>query len=109
MAARPSLTWEAALAQCEATLAEAETLLHARPELPIDPATAIARSGIDLWQSNLPPLPAELLARARAVHNRQLRLQAELAAAMTVIDHHRQLSSDGVQTRPTAQYLDCSA
>lgn len=122
MSARPALSWLEALEECEAAAADAEALLVGRqePQLnalhsnglhsnALDPTAALARSGVDLWQSNLPPLPPDLLSRARAVHARQLQLQAELASAMTVIDQHRQLSSDGAQSRPGAMYLDCSA
>lgn len=104
--ARPS--WEQVLAECEAAAADAENLLRNKPGF--DPAVVAERAAYDLWQLNLPPLPAELHDRARAVHERQLQLQAKLLAAMTILEHQVQLASDGSgHTTPEPIYLDRSA
>jgi hypothetical protein len=99
--------WEQVLADCEASAAEAEELLRSRSK--IDPERFQVQREVDLWQLNLPPLPAELVGRARAVHERQLHLQAELVVAMTSVSNQLQLSSDGGPSGQQPLYLDRSA
>ena len=95
------------LSQCEATAAEAEALLRAGGT--VDATRFAALASYDLWQLSLPPLPTDLHERASTVHQRQLRLQVELTAAMTGIAQQiafaRELQSSGSDL---PRYLDLS-
>jgi hypothetical protein len=100
-------SWDEVLAECEATADEAERLLRSRGALDVE--AFASRSAFDLWQLSLPPLPAELTDRARAVHSRQQRIQAELIEAMTGVHQQIVMSSSTSDDRPAAQFLDLSA
>ena len=105
-AASASPGWEQVLAECEAAAAAAEALLNAKGEL--DAETIAAQSALDLWKLNMPPLPDELQDRARAVHRRQLDLQAKLVASMSMIEHQVRFATDGAQSSRKPQFLDRS-
>ncbi|MGX7681049.1 hypothetical protein ACSMXN_19345 [Jatrophihabitans sp. DSM 45814] len=103
--AQPS--WHEVLADCEAAADEAERILASRTQF--DPDQFVAKTTFDLWQLNLPPLPLELHARAEAVHARQLRVQADLAAAMISVQQQILMSAAEMPDRHKPMYLDCSA
>ena len=75
--------WEQALASWEDSAARAEELLAGRGS--VDPEEVAASLNPGLGLPRLGPLPAALRERARNLHARQLRVQEELATAMTTV------------------------
>jgi hypothetical protein len=64
-------------------------------------------SGPDFSSLAMPPLPPDLADRAQAVHDRHLRLQSQLIAAMSSVD--RQMRIVAATDRPgAAHYFDRS-
>jgi hypothetical protein len=99
----PEHSWHDVLADCEAAAEHAETLLRERAGHDFDPRQL---GWIDFSQLSLPPLPDELLERAHAVHQRNKRLQAELADAMSGLQGRPLLAAGGARPGPRALYLD---
>jgi hypothetical protein len=101
----PFPSWDDVIAECEATAAHAEALLRSRTHEPIramPPGRSLAELTANLGQPS-----REVIARAKALQDRHLRLQAELAGAMRDIGHQSQLSSDGnANTSATPLYID---
>lgn len=99
--------WEDVLAQCEATAAAAEALLDSRNGVDISRFEAL--TAVDLWQLSLPRIPDSLLDRARAVHERQLALQADMIAAMMQVQQQIQMTESAEPYHEVARFLDRSA
>jgi hypothetical protein len=103
----PIPTWEDVLDECEQAAAEAEALVRSRPG---EPAIDVGASWLNLWQLNLPPLPADLMPRAQRVHSRHLQLQAAIVVAMHQLAQQDRLASNGVEkTARQSYYFDKSA
>ncbi|UQX87947.1 hypothetical protein M6D93_16815 [Jatrophihabitans telluris] len=107
MSSEQSQDWTEVLARCEAAAAEAEALLDHRATF--DPDRFAELTAVDLWSLSLPALPDELHERARAVHQRQLSLQADLIAAMTDVRHEIAMFAAAEPPPGPSRYLDRSA
>lgn len=100
MPAPQSPTWEEVLACFEATTAHAESLITNTPSDAVLPVAAY-----DVWQLNMPALPAELLPRATAIHERQQLLAERLRASMRSLRQQQVLAEPQDEPRRSL-YVD---
>lgn len=98
------LAWSDALEALEIELAEAERMLA------LDHLAVVAPSSAWVPPSDLPPLPAALADRARALLDRQLAVAESLARAAAQSRRH-QRAVDAMRTAPPAPpvYVDTPA
>jgi hypothetical protein len=107
MSAQLQPSWEDVLANCEATADAAQALLDSRNGIDLERFAELA--AVDLWQLSLPPLPQDLIERARSVHARQLKLQADLILAMGQVHRQILVTESAEPFDAVAHFLDRSA
>jgi hypothetical protein len=96
---QPAPTWDEVLSSFEQGAEHAAALVAGDPSVP--PAVA----AYDVWALPLSDLPADLHARARAVHERQLRLIDQLQASMLALQQQQLTVTPAAEPR-AAIYVD---